>query len=140
MKFTIEDEFKIFEEEPELRKFKNNVLAKPNGYAMYNNYLQFRVVAKNDDDVLSRMSPDSTSYNKVKEIVDARFKKLQEMEHELSKPPTTLEKVANAKGVIQTDWWDKAVDVVTRVLSNPEDTTKEPQESQKPSLWEVFFK
>lgn len=140
MRYSVDDEYKIFEEEPELRKFRERVIAKPNGPALYDNYIQLRVMLKNDHDIVECMDPNSSYYGQVKDIYDKRFRKLQEMEQDLDLPQTYLQKFVNAKSIITTDPLEKAIDVMKGFFSGPKQEPDVREESDKPSLWNIFWK
>lgn len=140
MKFTVEDERKLVMNDPTLAEFRNNLQAKPNGDMMLEEYIKGRVQRKNQEAWFEGVDKDNPRYNDYKDMVNRRRQVEVDTEAELGAPPTTLQRTVNATGIITNDWWDKAKDVVTRVLSNPEDTTKQPSDSQKPSLWDVFWK
>lgn len=139
MKYTFESERDAIMNDPTLADFRQNVLSKPDGRDMLTAYIEERVQRKNQEAWFDGVDKSNPRYGDFKDMVNKRRKAESEVEETLGSPPTVLQKVVNAKSVIQTDWWDKTLDVVGRLLSNPKEESQQ-QESQKPSLWDVFWK
>ena len=141
-KFNEEDERRIFATKPDLIRFQQKILSKPNGAAVFDQFIKTSVLVKNGENFLRNLNPQDSSYESIKRMVEEKRRLLEESRQMISEDSTVLEKIANSLDKITTDPFEKSLNIIKDFLGNRDDSSHEESAEfhQDRSLKHIFGK